>query len=144
MAFIETPGRTALQDVQAERPVIRRSCHDMPEHGPAQAFALMGGSHVKVFNPQRIRFRADCDHPGIHAIGMDHRGMFRLESLQETLADPHGIESSKALQVRAHHHRTKLGDPRRVGDYAGTKNEISHANQPMRSLPMTAASPKRP
>jgi hypothetical protein len=141
MAFIKSPGGASLQYVQAEGPLVHGRCHDMPEYGTPQPFTLMCRGHVEVFNPPRIWLRADRNDPGIHTARMDHVGVLRLEAVEEALADTDGIESPEPFQIRTHHHRAELGDPRGVGSYTGTEDEVSHANKPMvRWLPVYSSS----
>ena len=88
-----------------------------------------------------IWLRANRNDPGIHTARMDHVGMLRLEAVEEALADTDGIESPQPFQIRTHHHRAELGDPRGVGSYTGTEDEVSHANKPMvRWLPLYSSS----
>lgn len=131
MAFIKSPGGASLQYVQAEGPLVHGRCHDMPEHGTPEPFTLMCRGHVEVFNPPRIWLRANRNNPGIHTARMDHVGVLRLEAVEEALADTDRIESPEPFQIRTHHHCAELGDPRGVGSYTGTEDEVSHANKPM-------------
>ncbi len=54
MALIKPPGRTALEDVQAEGPMVHIRCHDLVQHTAAEALAVESRFEVEVLNPHGV------------------------------------------------------------------------------------------